>query len=167
MDSLQIALMLAVLLCSLVAGFVLAFAIVVMPGIRKLNDHDFLQAFKVIDRIIQDNQPVFMLVWLGSVGSLVAAALLSSVQLDGADRFLILMATAIYLLGVQLPTATINVPLNNQLQRQDIDTMTELALRKVRMTFEPRWMRWNTIRTLFAILTSVLLIARIAHLSGL
>jgi uncharacterized membrane protein len=53
MDLLQIALTLATLLCSLVAGFVLAFAIVVMPGIRNLDDHDFLQAFKAIDRVIQ------------------------------------------------------------------------------------------------------------------
>lgn len=62
MDLLQIALTLATLLCSLVAGFVLAFAIVVMPGIRNLDDHDFLQAFKAIDRVIQNNQPIFSLV---------------------------------------------------------------------------------------------------------
>ena len=67
---------LATLLCSLVAGFLLAFAIVVMPGIRKLNDRDFLRAFQVMDGMIQDNQPVFMVVWVGSiVASLVAAVL--------------------------------------------------------------------------------------------
>ena len=63
-----------------------------------------------------------------------------------------------YLLGVQLPTATINVPLNNHLQTQDLDTMTELVLQEARMKFEPRWIRWNSIRTVFSILTTALLI---------
>lgn len=159
MDLLQIALTLATLLCSLVAGFVLAFAIVVMPGIRNLDDHDFLQAFKAIDRVIQTNQPIFSLVWLGSILGLVAAALIGMVQFDGVNRLLIGAAAAIYLLGVQLPTFTINVPLNNQLQMQKLDAMTDLALREVRVNFEPRWIQWNSIRTIFAILTSALLIS--------
>ncbi len=53
-------------LCSLVSGFLLAFAIVVMPGMKTLSDHDFLQAFQAIDHVIQGNQPVFLVVWLGS-----------------------------------------------------------------------------------------------------
>ncbi len=158
MNLLQITLMLATLFCSLVAGFVLAFTIVVMPGIKSLNDHDFLQSFKVIDRVIQNNQPIFVLVWLGSILGLVTAALVGIVQLDGVNRLLIGIAAAIYLLGVQLPTFTINVPLNNQLQLQQIDTMTDLALREARMNFEPCWIRWNAFRTVCATLTSALLI---------
>ena len=158
MNLLQITLTLTTLLCSLVAGFVLAFAIVVMPGIRSLNDRDFLQAFKVIDRVIQNNQPIFVLVWLGSILSLVTAALVGIVHLDGVNRLLIGIAAAIYLLGVQLPTFTINVPLNNQLQMQKLDTMNDLALGEARMNFEKSWIRWNTFRTVFATLTSVLLI---------
>ena len=61
----QIALFLATFLCSLVAGFLFAFALVVMPGIRSLNDREFIRAFQVIDRVIQNNQPIFMLVWVG------------------------------------------------------------------------------------------------------
>ena len=164
MNLLQMALTLSTLLCSLVAGFVLAFAIVVMPGIRSLNDHDFLQAFKVIDRVIQNNQPLFILVWLGSILGLVTVALMGIFQLDGVNRLLIGIAVAIYLLGVQLPTFTINVPLNNQLQMQKLDTMTDLALREARMNFEPRWIRWNAFRTVFATLTSVLLIILVFEL---
>lgn len=55
----QISLGLATLLCSLVAGFLFSFAIVVMPGISDLNDREFLRAFQVMDRVIQNNQPVF------------------------------------------------------------------------------------------------------------
>ena len=158
MDLLQITLTLTTLLCSLVAGFVLAFAIVVMPGIRSLNDYDFLFTFKVIDRVIQNNQPIFVLVWLGSILSLVTAALVGIVQFDGVNRLLIGIAAAIYLLGVQLPTFSINVPLNNQLQMLQLDTMNDLALGEARINFEKSWIRWNKLRTIFATLTSVMLI---------
>ena len=164
MDLLQITLILSTLLCSLVAGFVFAFAIVVMPGIKSVNDYDFLRAFKVMDRVIQNNQPIFNLVWLGSIVVLLTSALLGISQLDGVDRLLIIIAFATYLFGVQLPTITINVPLNNQVQKQDLDSMTELALREARMNFESRWIQWNSIRTFFASLTSVLLIILVFRL---
>lgn len=81
-------------LCSLVAGFLFAFAAVVMPGIRRLGDGSFIRAFQVIDRAIQKLDP---------------------------------------------------------------DSMDETARKVAREAFEPRWNRWNAIRTAFASLTSILL----------
>ncbi len=154
----QATLILATILCSLVAGFLFAFAVVVMPGIRSLNDREFIRAFQVMDRVIQNNQPIFMLVWLGSVVALLASAVLGIGQLDGAGRLLIIFAALAYLLGVQLPTVTINVPLNNQLQSLDVDAMNETTQKEARKDFEPRWNQWNSIRTIFASLASALLI---------
>jgi len=164
MDLIRIAVFLSTLLCSLVAGFVFAFAVVVMPGIKSLSDHNFLQAFKVMDRVIQNNQPIFILVWLGSAVALLISAVLGIWQLEGIDRFLVIIACATYLFGVQLPTATINIPLNNQLQTQDLDSMSESALSEVRMTFETPWIRWNSIRTVLATLTTALLILLLVRL---
>ena len=158
MEIFQIALILATFLCSLVAGFLFAFAIVVMPGISNLNDREFIRAFQVIDHVIQNNQPVFALVWIGSVVTLVASAVPGIWQLDGVERLLMIFAALVYLLGVQLPTAMINIPLNNQLQTVDVDAMNETTQRAARKEFEPRWNRWNLIRTVFASLASVLLI---------
>ncbi|NNF58944.1 MAG: DUF1772 domain-containing protein, partial [Rhodothermaceae bacterium] len=62
LDFFTAVLLLATLLCALVAGFLFAFAVVAMPGIRDLSDGAFIQAFQGMDRIIQNNQPVFMLV---------------------------------------------------------------------------------------------------------
>jgi len=154
----QIALILATFLCSLVAGFLFAFAIVTMPGIRSLNDREFIRAFQVMDRVIQNNQPIFMLVWVGSVVALVTSAVLGIGQLDGAGRLLIIFAALAYLLGVQLPTVTINIPLNNKLQTLDVDAMNETTQKAARKDFEPRWNLWNSIRTAFATLASALLI---------
>ncbi|MGK7905706.1 MAG: DUF1772 domain-containing protein [Synechococcus sp.] len=151
-------LILATFLCSLVAGFLFTFAIVIMPGINSLSDRDFIRAFQVIDRVIQNNQPIFVLVWVGSAIALAIAAVLGIGQLDGAERLLMLIAVLTYLLCVQLPTFTFNVPLNNKLKTLNVDDMDETTQKASRMDFEPRWNLWNSIRTPFASLASVLLI---------
>jgi uncharacterized membrane protein len=148
-------LVLATFLCSLVAGFLFAFAAVVMPGIGRLDDGGFIRAFQVIDRVIQGNQPLFVLVWVGSVLALLAAAVPALWALSGADRLLIIAVVLGYLLGVQLPTVMINVPLNNNLQRLDPGSMDEPTRRRAREDFEPRWNRWNAVRTACAILTAI------------
>lgn len=164
MSLLEAAIALSAILCSLVAGFVFAFATVAMPGIQSLNDRDFLRAFKVMDGVIQNSQPVFMLVWVGSVLTLLSSTVLGLWLLDGVDRMLVILAAGLYVLGVQLPTAVVNVPLNNRLQAQDLDVATDSSIQKARCDFEDRWIRWNTIRTAFAILTSAVLIVLILRL---
>jgi uncharacterized membrane protein len=150
-------LVLATFLCSLVAGFLFAFAAVIMPGIRSLDAGGFIRAFQVIDRVIQNNQPLFVLMWVGSVLSLIAASALGFATLSGVDRLLIVVAAAVYLLCVQLPTVAINIPLNNTLQRLELDSMDETARRRSREAFESRWNRWNIMRTACASLVSIVL----------
>ena len=164
MDTLQILLVPATLLCSLVAGFVFAFACVTMPGIGTLDDREFLHSFQVMDRVIQNNQPLFVLVWAGSAVTLFLSAVIGLGRLAGLDRVLLLAAVVVFLVGVQLPTLTINVPLNNQLQTLDLEAMSDGALAEARASFEPRWNRWNQIRTVLAVLTSALLIVLVLRL---
>lgn len=155
---LKISLNLAAFLCSLVAGFLFSFAIVVMPGISNLNNREFIRAFQEIDRVIQNNQPIFMMVWIGSVVALLTSFVLGIWQLNGADRLLIIFAAFSFLFGVQFLTATINIPLNNKIQSLVVDTMDETAQKAARKDFEPRWTLWNLIRTAFASVASALLI---------
>ena len=164
MDVFTISLSSATLLCSLVAGFVFAFACGAMPGIGSLGDREFLRSFQVMDRVIQNNQPLFMVVWAGSAVTLVISAVLGFGRLAGIDRALLLVAAVVYIAGVQLPTLTINVPLNNQLQTLDLETMDAAAIAQARIDFEPRWNRWNQIRTVLATLTSALLIVLVLRL---
>jgi uncharacterized membrane protein len=159
-----IVLITATVLCSLIAGFLFAFATIVMPGIKSLNDREFIRAFQVIDGVIQNNQPLFVAVWMGSVVASVAAAGLGFGQLDGTQRLLLISAPLTYLLGVQLSTFTINVPLNNRLQTLNVDAMDAVALKAARMNFEPGWNRWNLVRTPFASLASILLIVLLFQL---
>jgi uncharacterized membrane protein len=160
----QLTLIVATFLCTLVAGFVFAFAVVVMPGIRTLGDGEFLRAFQVMDRVIQNNQPVFMLVWIGSVVALVASAALGFGQLDGTGRVLVIAAVLVYLLGVQVPTVAINIPLNNKVQALAIGDMDEAAQEAARREFESRWNYSNSTRTVLASLVSVLLMILLLRL---
>jgi uncharacterized membrane protein len=154
----QISLIISAFLCSLVAGFLFAYAIVVMPGIKNLNDREFIRAFQVTDRIIQNNHPVFLLVWVGSVIAILISALYGVGRLQGVDLFLLALATLAYVLGVQASTIAIHLPLNNKLQTLDVDTMNEADIKAARVDFEPRWNTSNLIRTAIASCVSLLLI---------
>ena len=158
MSIFEIALLVATFLCALTAGLVFTFTVVVMPGIRTLPDRDFLRAFMGMDRVIQRNEPRFLVVWLGSAVALVAAVLLGVGILDGADRMMLLGAAVVHLLGVQVPTVVVNVPLNNQLQTLDLDELDAAALQAARDAFEGRWTYWNAVRTVFACISAVVLL---------
>ena len=155
---LPVALLLATLFCTLLAGFVLLFAIVVMPGLGALPNREFLRAFQAIDKVIQNNQPLFLFVWIGSVAALFVATALGVWQLQGTCRILIVVAAIFFIIGVQLPTLTINIPLNNRVQSLRLDILDETSLATERNSFEPRWNRWNLIRSAFACLSSVVLL---------
>ncbi len=148
----------AVLFCSLTAGFLFAFAAVVMPGLRGLDDAAYLRAFQGVDGVIQDNQPAFLLVWVGSVVATLAAVVVGVASLSGVDRALLVGAGVLWLGGVQLPTVAVNVPLNGRVQALEVDALDPGALREARRAFEPRWNRWNVARTLVATVAVALMI---------
>ena len=151
--SLHLALLLSILLCSLVAGLLFGFAVVVMPGIAKLSDKEFLSSFKHIDGIIQDNQPLFILVWAGSILSVISTLILGTMNLDSTELYLLWIASVLYLFGVQLPTFRFNIPLNNLLQNMDVQALGESEITSFRDGFETPWNRWNRLRTVNCILS--------------
>ena len=150
-------LLVSTLLCTLVTGFVFTYAIVVMPGFGKLNDREFIQAFQATDGIIQDNQPLFMLVWVGSIASVVATMVLSVVYLHGNERWVIILFGTLYIIGVQGITILVHLPLNNSLQGVKINEMDLESLQQLRSKFETRWNYFNNIRTGIACAVSVAL----------
>lgn len=160
----DITLLLSALLCSLVAGFLFAYAIVIMPGIEALDDIPFIRAFQVTDRVIQDNQPLFMLVWIGSAVALVVCAVSGVAVLRGVDLALLLVAAAIYLVGVQAMTVIVHLPLNNALQKLAPETLDAAQLQEARAAFEHRWSRFNRFRTALACTTTALLLVLLFRL---
>ena len=155
MNSLDISLVFAVLTCSLVTGFIFTYAVVVVPGFSKLEDKEFLRAFQVTDGVIQNNQPLFMLTWVGSIISVLSVMAISILSLGLSEAWIIFVVGLIYLLGVQGITVSIHLPLNNHIQKIDINDMNNQSLNEERTNFEMRWNYFNKIRTFIAFSASL------------
>ena len=158
MDLFDISLIFSILSCSLVGGFIFTYAIVVMPGLSKLNDKDFLRAFQVTDAVIQNKQPLFMFTWIGSIVAILTTILVSLVSVGLPETWLILLIGVAYLLGVQGITISIHIPLNNHIQKVKIEELNDETLANERLKFETRWNFFNYIRTSIAIFVSVIML---------
>ena len=151
MSFLDISLFLSVLFCALATGFILTYAIVVMPGLSKLDDKEFIKAFQVTDGIIQNNQPIFILIWLGSIISVLSTIIVSIFYLGILEAWLIIFTSVVYLLGVGVITITIHLPLNRHIQKIDINSTNPHTLNDERNNFETKWNFFNNIRTCIAV----------------
>ena len=158
MDLLDISLIFSILSCSLVGGFIFTYAIVVMPGLSNLKDKDFLRAFQVTDAVIQNNQPLFMFTWIGSIVAVLTTILVSLVSVGLSETWLIVLIGVAYLSGVQGITVAIHIPLNNHIQKVKIEELNDKTLANERFKFETKWNFFNNIRTGITISVSVLLL---------
>ena len=137
--------------CALVTGFVFTYAVIVMPGLAKLTDKEFIRAFQVTDELIQNNQPIFMIVWVGSVISVISTLIVSLMGPYSVETVLVIIAGFVYLLGVQGLTVLVHLPLNRRIQTVNVEEWDASALREERLLFETRWIRFNWIRTLIGL----------------
>ena len=159
MDFLDISLIFSILSCSLVTGFIFTYAIVVLPGFSKLDDKEYLRAFQVTDEVIQNNQPLFMLTWIGSIISVLGAILASILSPDLSETWFIVLIGVVYLVGVQGITITIHLPINNHIKDLNLDELDNQTLIKERLKLETKWNYFNNIRTgagLFVIMSLLL-----------
>ena len=150
MDILDISLFFTILLSALVTGFILTYAIVIMPGLSNLDDKEFIKAFQVTDGIIQNDQPIFIVIWIGSIVSVLSTIITSILCLGILDAWLIIFVSVVYLLLVQGITILIHLPLNKSIQNIDINSSNSETLSKMRKRFETKWNYFNNVRTVVA-----------------
>ena len=162
MAFLDISLIFAILFCSLVGGFIFTYSIVVMPGLSNLNSKDYLKAFQVTDAVIQNNQPIFMFTWIGSIVAILTTIVASLITAGLLEFWLIILVGAAYLLGVQGITVAIHIPLNNHIQKIKIEDLNDKALADERINFEKKWNYFNNIRTVIAISVSLLFLVQLS-----
>jgi len=158
MEFFYICLFLSILSCSLVTGFIFTYAIIVMPGLSKLSDKEFLKAFQVTDAVIQNKQSIFMVIWVGSTVSVLSLILISIAYVGLSETWLIVLVALIYLLGVQGITILIHLPLNNQIQKLNLEKLKDENLKNERLNFETKWNFFNNIRTTIAFFVSLTLL---------
>src|SRR5690349_6982509 len=117
------------------AGLFFAWSCSVMPGFARLKDREFVSVMQKTNRAIQN--PVFFIAFLGAPLLLPISTFFSY---GNSPRFLLLLtATIIYLIGTFGVTVFGNVPMNNALDRFDLETATDEEISKQRANFERRW----------------------------
>ena len=126
-----------------------------MPGLSKLDDKEFIKAFQVTDGIIQNNQPIFILIWVGSIISVVSTIIISIFTLGILEGWKIIFVSLVYLIGVQAITIIIHLPLNRRIKKIDINSTNLQSLNEERKNFETKWNYFNNIRTVIAFLVTL------------
>jgi uncharacterized membrane protein len=125
----------ALLFNATMAGVFFAFSNSVMPGLDAVAPDEAAGAMRSVNRKILN--PAFLAAFtLAPVASLIAGVLLLTMN-GTAAAVCFLAATVVYVLGTVLPTAVVNVPLNNALESPGLDWPA----------YSPRWTRWNHLRT--------------------
>lgn len=149
-----IVLILTATLTALIAGLFYSYSCSVVLGLGKLSDAEYLKSMQSINREILN--PVFFISFMGTAILLPVSAFLFRSQ--GSVFIFLLLAAIAYLIGVFGVTMFGNVPLNDQLDKFDIINSTTDSIKKMRETFENRWNFLNNIRTVFSVISIVLVV---------
>ena len=143
----------AVVLTGLSAGLFYAWSVSVIPGTQKVPDMTYLETMQSINRAILN--PAFFLIFFGSVIFLSIASIYEFH--DNKWVFgLLLTASITYLIGTVGVTAFGNVPLNDQLNALQLMEMSQEKINNFRKFYEDHWNRLHMIRTVFAVLSFLL-----------
>jgi uncharacterized membrane protein len=147
-DSLRVlSLLAATLATGLMAGLYFAFSCAVMPGLARTDDRTFVAAMQWINVRILNG--CFALAF-GGAFVLTAVALVLHLPADGRAVLPWVVVALVLYVGTLLVTFRVNVPLNDALVAAgDPSAMADVA--SVREGFEPRWVRWNAVRTVLAV----------------
>jgi len=141
----------AIVLTGITAGIFFTWSNAVMPGIGKLDDLEFLQAFKSMNRVILNK--AFLSVF---GGAMIAVFLLPIFHFTAFPEVLFWFYVAtflIYAVGVFGVTVNGNVPLNELLDGTHLDQLSVPEIKALRETIESRWNSYNLIRTACSTIT--------------
>ncbi len=150
----EIILAITAILTALVAGLFFAWTVSITQGLLRVSDSEYVSAMQATNRAIQN--PVFFAVFFGAQILLLVCLFLFYGQ--GARFWLLLGAFALYAIGVMGVTIFGNVPLNNQLDRFEMQTAKPAEISAARKNYETVWNNLNTIRTVSSTLAVTLVI---------
>lgn len=151
----HIVFLLLVMFTGLSAGLCFTWSNSITPGIGRLNDFGFLMSFQQMNRVILN--PTFFIVFTGPF-FLGIINLFILKNISSGLWCLLLVSVLIYFLGVILVTVFGNVPLNEILDKNNLETLNKIELRQLRDTFENKWNRLHLIRTVTSLVSFITLI---------
>ncbi len=149
-----IVLILGILFTGLTAGLCFTWSNAITPGIGRLDDFGFLRSFQAMNRAIIN--PSFLIVFFSPV--LILSLNTYLFRSDNVSFWLFLTATILFLGGAFLVTILGNVPLNEILDKMDLEILSKSEIQEFRNKFEQPWKRWHFIRTITSFSSFTLLL---------
>lgn len=141
------------LLTGLSAGFFYAWQVSVIPGTKLINARNYIETMQSVNRAIIN--PAFLLIFFGTF----LMQILTIYQYRGTSNMAFLLAACLcYFFGTLLVTGLGNVPLNNALELLNSADMSPEQLDQSRLQYELKWNRLHTLRTIFAVLSFILML---------
>jgi uncharacterized membrane protein len=151
-----IILALAIFLTGLMAGIFFTWSNAVKPGIGKLGDIEYLRALQSMNRVILNN--AFRIIFLGAI---IAVALVPVFYFNLYPKnifWLFVFTLVIYWIGVFGVTVSGNIPLNEILDKTNIESITLEEIKTLRKSIELKWNNYNLISCISSGITFILLI---------
>ena len=151
-----IILALAILLTGLMAGIFFTWSNAVKPGIGKLGDIEYLRALQSMNRVILNN--AFRIIFLGAI---IAVALVPLFYFNLYPKnifWLFVFTLVIYWIGVFGVTVSGNIPLNEILDKTNLESITSEEIKTLRKSIEVKWNNFNLIRCISSAITFLILI---------
>lgn len=154
-----IVLIFSILFTGLTAGLCFTWSNAVTPGIGRLDNLTFLKSFQSMNRVIINGK--FIIVFFAPVILLFLNTYLF--KGNNTSFWLFLIASILFFVGIGLVTIFGNVPLNEVLDKSNLEALSKVELQELRKKFEQPWNRWHIIRTLSSFSAFVLLIIGILY----
>jgi uncharacterized membrane protein len=155
-----IVLMLGILFTGLTAGLCFTWSNAITPGIGRLDDLGFLQAFQAMNRAIINRS--FLITFFGPVILLFINAFLHR-NAHPTTFWSFMLAAILFFIGVGLITVFKNVPLNELLDKTVLENLPTIELKELRTKFEKPWNRWHIQRTITSFMAFALLLIGIIY----
>ena len=134
----------AILLTGLMAGIFFTWSNAVKPGLGKLSDIEYLRALQSMNRVILNN--AFKLIFLGAI---ITVALVPVFYFNLYPKnifWLFILTLIIYWVGVFGVTISGNIPLNEILDKTNLESISQEEIKALRTRIEVKWNNFNFIR---------------------
>ena len=144
----------SILGCGLIAGIFFAFSNFVMQALERLIPSQGIEAMQHINVTVLN--PWFLATFMGTAALCLILAISTYWSWGQAETFYILIGCMLYFIGTFLVTVLFNVPMNNSLK--EMVTTSEEASKYWTNIYLNKWVFWNHVRTIAALLGAVFLI---------
>ena len=146
----------AILSTGLMAGIFFTWSNAVKPGIGKLGDIEYLKALQSMNRVILNNS--FKIIFGCAI---ITVTLVPIFYLDLYPKkifWLFIFTLVIYWIGAFGVTVFGNIPLNEKLDKTNVESISTQKIKVLRRSIEFKWNNLNLIRTISSFITFILLI---------